>query len=113
MSMPDLATFLREHLRALRGEPALLPAAIAGVMHTRRVRGGLGFGVGKVRQIEPVSTFSGSAGTFLCMIAIAPRHDVAVAVAANAADEGAETAVKEALVALLETYALPDDPGGG
>ena len=63
MSMPDLARFLREHLRALRGEPALLPPAIAREMHTRRSGGGLGFGVGKVKEIEPASTYSGSAGT--------------------------------------------------
>ena len=105
MSMPDLARFLREHLRALRGAPAFLPSAIAREMHTRRARSGLGFGVGKVQAIEPVSTFSGSAGTFLCMIAIAPRHDVAVAVAANSADARAEAAVKQALVELLTGYA--------
>ena len=107
MSMPDLASFLREHLRALRGEPAILPAAIAREMHTRRARGGLGFGVGKVREIEPASTYSGSAGTFLCMVVVAPRHDVAVAVAANASHAPAEAALKQALVELLTTYATP------
>jgi CubicO group peptidase (beta-lactamase class C family) len=105
MSMEDLALFLADHLRALRGERALLPPAVARTMHTPRAKSGLGFGVGKVGNIEPVSTFAGSAGTFLALIAIAPEHDVAVAVAANAADGQSDAALKSALKQFLQRFA--------
>jgi D-alanyl-D-alanine carboxypeptidase len=105
MNMEDLATFLAEHLRALRGHPAFLPPGVARTMHTRRTRSGLGFGVGKVAGIEPVHTHSGSAETFTTYIAIAPAHDTVVAISANAADEAAETAMKKVLRELIVRYA--------
>jgi CubicO group peptidase (beta-lactamase class C family) len=105
MNMEDLAEFLAEHLRALRGQPAFLPAGVARTMHTRRTRSGLGFGVGKVAGIEPVHTHSGSAETFTTYIAIAPAHDTVVAISANAADEAAETAMKKVLRELIVRYA--------
>jgi CubicO group peptidase (beta-lactamase class C family) len=97
MSMPDLATFLRAHLRALQGSGEFLPPDLVRQMHTRRTRSGLGFGVGEVRGIAPVSTYAGSAGTFLCVIAIAPTRDVAVAVAVNAATPAADSLAKALL----------------
>jgi len=105
MSMEDLARFLRAHLVALRGTDSIVKTATAKEMHTKRTRSGLGFGVAKVGEIEPVSTYTGSAGTFLTLIAIAPRHDLVVAVSANAADAGADAAARAALKELLAKYA--------
>lgn len=106
MSMDDLATFLAAHMRALTdGKDFLLPE-VARTMHTRRARSGLGFGVGKVGPIEPVSTYSGSAGTFLALIAVAPNHNTAVTVSANAANDATENGLKELLKGLLARYAV-------
>ena len=106
MSMDDLAKFLADQLRALRGESALIPPAIAKTMHTRRTRSGLGFGVSKVGKLEPVSTYTGSAGTFVTLIAIAPKANVAVAVSANGENDPTETALKHLLIENLTRYAV-------
>ena len=105
MSMDDLAKFLADQLRALRNESALIPPAIAKTMHTRRKKSGLGFGVSKVGMLEPVSTYSGSAGTFVTLIAIAPTANVAVAVSANGANDATEAALKKLLIETLTRYA--------
>lgn len=105
MSTEDLVRFLRAHLIALRGKDSIVKAATAKEMHTKRVKSGLGFGVGKVAEIEPVSMYAGSGGTFLTLIAIAPKHDLVVAVSANAADAAADAAAKAALKELLTRYA--------
>jgi hypothetical protein len=91
-------------LRALRGESALIPPAIARAVHRRRTRSGLGFGVGKVGSIEAVNTYSGSAGTFLTLIAVAPTKNVAVAVSSNGANEATEAALATLLKKTLIRY---------
>ena len=105
MSSADLAEFLRAHLRALRGERTIISPETATLMHTRRVRSGLGFGVQKVGDFEPVSVYSGSAETFYTVIAIAPKQNVAVVVQANAGDQSAQKAVGETLRSLLTRFA--------
>jgi len=105
MSSGDLAEFLRAHLRALRGQKTLITPATATLMHTRRVRSGLGFGVQKIGDIEPVSVYSGSADTFYTVFAVAPKANVVVVVDTNAADEAAQKAVGATLRAMLQRFA--------
>ncbi len=105
MSTDDLATFLRAHLRAMRGEKSLISPAAEVVMHTKRMRSGLGFGVTTVAGLENVASYSGSADTFFTVIAIAAKENVAVAVSTNAAGDEAQKAVGSMLKDLLVRYA--------
>jgi CubicO group peptidase (beta-lactamase class C family) len=105
LSMPDLARFLVAHLRALHGDGRLLDPKTARLMQTRRIRGGLGWGVQKLLDFDPVSVYSGSGGTFITIVALAQEADVVVAVSANAGTEAADAAAKEALKELLSRYA--------
>ena len=105
MSSGDLAEFLRAHLRALRGEKTLITPATAAQMHTRRIRSGLGFGVQKIEDIEPVSVYSGSAGTFVTVFAVAPSGNVIVVVETNAGDETAQKAAGATLKEMLKRFA--------
>lgn len=105
MSADDLAKFLQAHLRAMRGAKTIITPATAATMHTRRKRSGLGFGVASVAGFENVATHSGSADTFVTVIAIAADKDVAVAVSTNAAGEREEKAVGQILRDLLARYA--------
>jgi D-alanyl-D-alanine carboxypeptidase len=105
MSSDDLALFLQAHLRAMRGARTLITPETAATMHTRRKKGGLGFGVAAVAGFENVATHSGSADTFVTVIAIAANEDVAVAVSTNAAGESEQKAVGQILRDLLTRYA--------
>lgn len=105
MSSDDLAAFLRAHLRAMRGDPSLITPVTATAIHTRHIRSGLGFGVNSVAGFENVATHSGSADTFVTVIAIAPAQDVAVAVSTNVAGPDVEKAVGAVLKDLLIRYA--------
>jgi CubicO group peptidase (beta-lactamase class C family) len=105
MSLPDLARFARAHLRGLDGREPLLRAETFRAMHTRRLRSGLGWGVTKLLGHEPVSTFSGSAGTFVAMIALVHDSDLGFVVAANAADASTEGMVKTVLKELVARFA--------
>jgi CubicO group peptidase (beta-lactamase class C family) len=105
MSSDDLALFLQAHLRAMRGTPTIITAQTAAAMHTRRKKSGLGFGVASVAGFENVATHSGSADTFVTVIAIAAKEDVAVAVSTNAAGEREQKAVGQILRELLARYA--------
>ncbi|MBV8516366.1 MAG: beta-lactamase family protein [Acidobacteria bacterium] len=105
MSSGDLAEFLRAHLRALRGTKTLITPQTATLMHTRRLRSGLGFGVQKIGDLEPVSVYSGSADTFVTVFAVAPSANVLVVVDTNAGDENAQKAAGATLKALLARFA--------
>jgi len=105
MTSDDLAEFLRAHLRAMRGTATIIPPSTAAVMHTKRIKSGLGFGVASVAGFENVATHSGSADTFITVIAISAEHDVAVAVSANAAGDAAQHAVGAMLRELLVRFA--------
>jgi len=89
----------------MRGTPALITVQTAAAMHTRRKKTGLGFGVAAVAGLEDVATHSGSADTFVTVIAIAAKEDVAVAVSTNAAGEREQKAVGQILRELLTRYA--------
>ncbi|HEX7190382.1 MAG TPA: serine hydrolase domain-containing protein [Thermoanaerobaculia bacterium] len=108
MTSDDLAAFLRAHLRAMNGEKTLISPATAAVMHAKRKKSGLGFGVATVAGFEDVATHSGSADTFVTVIAIAPHDNVAVAVSTNAAGDTATKAVGAELKDLLTRFARRD-----
>src|SRR5262245_8148782 len=55
MSMPDLARFLIAHLRALHGDSHLVKPETARLMHTRRIKSGLGWGVQPLAGFDAVS----------------------------------------------------------
>jgi CubicO group peptidase (beta-lactamase class C family) len=105
MSSRDLAEFLRAHLRALCGEKTLISPATATLMHTRRLRSGLGFGVQKIGDIDPVSVYSGSADTFVTVFAVAPKANVIVVVDTNTGDENAQKVAGATLKAMLARFA--------
>jgi CubicO group peptidase (beta-lactamase class C family) len=105
MTSDDLAEFLRAHLRAMRGTATLIPPSTAAVMHTKRIKSALGFGSAPVAGFEHVATHSGSADTFMTVIAIAADHDVAVVVSTNAAGDAAQHAVGAVLRELLVRFA--------
>jgi len=105
LSMPDLARFLVAHLRALHGDASLLKPETARLMHTRRIKSGLGWGVQELVGLNPVSVFQGSAETFITIVAVAHDADVVVAVSANSADKEADAATKQALKQLLTRFA--------
>lgn len=107
MSMPDLARFLIAHLRALHGDAGLVKPETARLMHTRRIKSGLGWGVQAVGDFDPVSVFQGSADTFITIVAIVHDGDLVVAVSANSATKEADAATKQALKQLLAKYGHP------
>lgn len=107
MTTDDLATFLRAHLLAMNGKRTLISPETAKVMHTKRKKSGLGFGVASVAGFEDVATHSGSADTMVTVIAIAPHDNVAVAVSTNAAGDSATKAVGAELKELLTRFAAP------
>ena len=105
MTSDDLAQFLRAHLMAMRGVTTIIPPSTAAVMHTKRIKSGLGFGVNAVSGFQNVATYSGSADTFMTVIAIAAAQDVAVVVQTNAAGDAAQHAVGAMLKELLVRFA--------
>ena len=104
MSMPDLARFLVAHLRALHGDARLLKPETARLMHTRRIKSGLGWGVQPVGDFDPVSVYQGSADTFITIVAIVHDADLVIAVSANSATKEADAATKQALKRLLARF---------
>jgi CubicO group peptidase (beta-lactamase class C family) len=104
MSMPDLARFLAAHLRALHGDSQLVKPETARLMHTRRIKSGLGWGVQPLAGFDAVSVYQGSADTFITIVAIVHDADLVIAVSANSATKEADAATKQALKTLLARY---------
>lgn len=104
MNMPDLARFARFHLAALRGKDGILKASTVREMHTKRVKSGLGWGVQKFLDFEPVSVYAGSAETFITIIALIPQQNLAVMVSTNSDSEESDQATKKALKLLIEKF---------
>jgi len=113
MSMPDLARFLIAHLRALHGDGGLVKPETARLMHTRRIKSGLGWGVQPLAGFDAVSVYQGSADTFITIVAIVHDGDLVVAVSANSATKEADAATKQALKQLIARYARKPEGAGG
>jgi CubicO group peptidase (beta-lactamase class C family) len=102
-SIGDLGRYAADHLNGLLGRKALLPRAAYDKLHRTPTGADQGFTLGwGVRQDPRWGTLhygAGSGGTFFVRIAIAPEHDVAVAVASNSGEAAAAT--KEVIESLL------------
>ncbi|HLJ74118.1 MAG TPA: serine hydrolase domain-containing protein, partial [Thermoanaerobaculia bacterium] len=105
MTADDLARFLRAHLLAMRGGTTIISPSTAAVMHTKRIKSGLGFGVATFAGFDNVATHSGSADTFTTVIAIAAKQNVAIVVQTNAAGDAATHAAGVMLRDLLVRFA--------
>ncbi|HVG06554.1 MAG TPA: serine hydrolase domain-containing protein [Thermoanaerobaculia bacterium] len=102
-SIGDLGRYAADHLNGLLGRKALLPQAVYDKLH-RTPDGAeqgftLGWGVRRDARWGVLHYGAGSGGTFFVRIAIAPEHDVAVAVASNSGEAAAAT--REAMESLL------------
>jgi CubicO group peptidase (beta-lactamase class C family) len=102
-SIGDLGRYAADHLNGLLGRKALLPRSAYDKLHRTPTGADQGFTLGwGVRQDRRWGTLhygAGSGGTFFVRIAIAPEHDVAVAVASNSGEAAAAT--KEVIESLL------------
>ncbi len=99
ISMPDYGRFLQMNLQALQGQETLLPGTLLRTLHNDGEAGiGLGWGVQSFGELGLFSVHSGSAGTFLCMAAVAHDRDRAVAVAVNGGSE-TDAAFDQAVIA--------------
>lgn len=102
-SIGDLGRYAADHLNGLLGRKALLPRAAYDRLH-RTPTGAdqgftLGWGVRRDARWGVLHYGAGSGGTFFVRIAIAPEHDIAVAVASNSGEAAAAT--REAIESLL------------
>lgn len=107
-SIGDLGRYAADHLNGLLGRKALLTGAAYEKLH--RTLGGadqgftLGWGVRRDTRWGVLHYGAGSGGTFFVRIAIAPEHDVAVAVASNSGEAAAAT--REVIESLLAQPSL-------
>ncbi|HEX5715398.1 MAG TPA: serine hydrolase domain-containing protein [Thermoanaerobaculia bacterium] len=102
-SIGDLGRYAADHLNGLLGRKALLPQSAYEKLH-RTPDGAdqgftLGWGVRRDERWGVLHYGAGSGGTFFVRIAIAPEHDVAVAVASNSGEAAAAT--REVIESLL------------
>lgn len=102
MSIEDLAVYLQHHLRALSGEETVLDQKITTGLHDPVHSYGLGWFVVE-EEGRKVSRHSGSAGTFLCSVAINPSRDIAVAFLSNVRTDGAADACRHIMKELMST----------
>lgn len=89
MSAPDLARYALSHLRGLRGEDDLLPAAVIRELHTSApLDDGPPYAGGWVLETTadglPVHWHNGSLGVFFSMVRLVPDLDWGVVVIMNA-----------------------------
>ena len=103
-SLPDMAGFISGVLGAWRGENKFLNRETLETMMTRRIRGGLGWGVTSAFGYDRVATYSGSADTFLMVIVVIPDANLGFAVVANAFTDNVEKAVIQALREIVAIY---------
>lgn len=112
-SIGDLGRYAADHLNGLLGRKALLPRAAYEKLHRTPSRAEqgftLGWGVRRDARWGVLHYGAGSGGTFFVRIAIAPEHDVAVAVASNSGEAAAAT--REVIESLLARSERSGDPG--
>ena len=103
-SLPDMAGFISGILGAWQGENEFLGRETLETMMTRRIRGGLGWGVTSAFGYDRVATYSGSADTFLMVIVVIPDANLGFAVVANAFTDTVERAVIQSLREIVALY---------
>ncbi|MCA8949766.1 MAG: beta-lactamase family protein [Planctomycetes bacterium] len=106
VSIRGYAAFLRQQLRGRRGLDPSRDAAFYRHLH-HAIEFGSEYSLGWywVDQFDDeVSSHTGSADTFYCSCIVLPGHDIAIAVVANAATDGAREAVTHVRNFLLRPY---------
>ncbi|MFH0778170.1 MAG: serine hydrolase domain-containing protein [Candidatus Eisenbacteria bacterium] len=94
MAIGDYASFVRMHLRGLRGENTLVTAATMNKLHTPNGEYALGWEILPIGGV-PSSAHVGSGGTFYAFAVIQPSRNLALAILANSADEVTDRAFAE------------------
>jgi D-alanyl-D-alanine carboxypeptidase len=87
LSIVDYGKFLQMNLKGLQGLETILSSESIQHLHNHGNKGmGLGWGVGSLKTIENLGTFSthgGSAGTFICVAGVSHQLDLAVGLFTN------------------------------
>ena len=112
-STEDWAKYAQLHLAAARGTAKMLTADSFEVLHSDPYKQDYGFGWAVVHEEwggGPVFAHDGSNGRWYAVIVIAPKRDIAILVATNAADGTAQSACRETIHALRKRYA-DESPG--
>ncbi|RIK67629.1 MAG: hypothetical protein DCC65_05715 [Planctomycetota bacterium] len=107
MSIGDWAAYAHLHLQALRGNHRLLRPETWRRIHGDPFGQGYAFGWATGRQhwaSGPVLAHDGSNGRWYAIAVLAPRRDLAILVATNAADATAEKACVAAIEAIKKHY---------
>ena len=112
-SITDWAKYAMLHLRAARGKPKLLKAETFKKLHTDVHDQHYAFGWAIVDDAKwangPVLAHDGSNGRWYAAVVIAPKVDLALLVATNAADETAQNACRDARKAMRERFIKSSD----
>ncbi len=91
VSLPDYGRFLQMNLKALQHRETPISGSLLRYLHNDGQAGiGMGWGVQSFGDLGLFSVHSGSAGTFLCLAAVANGADFAVAIAVNGGSEGGD-----------------------
>jgi len=109
VSMPDYGRFLQMNLKALQVRETPIRSSLLRYLHNDGEAGvGLGWGIQPFGELGLFSVHSGSAGTFLCLAAVALSRDRAVAITVNGGsetDEAFEPAVIEGFKRMVANFA--------
>ena len=98
--LPGYARFIEAHLDGLRGRDGIMSTGTFEHLHAARDALALGWGVPELDE-EETHVHSGSAETFLALVALQPRRGAAAAVVANAAGPSVDRALPTLLKELL------------
>jgi len=112
-SVEDWARYAHLHLSAARGTSIMLTADSFEVLHSDPYKQDYGFGWAVMNEDwggGPVLAHDGSNGRWYAVIVIAPKRDIAILVATNAADGTAQSACREAITAIRKRF-LDMNPG--
>lgn len=110
-SIEDWATYVQLHLSAARGECRLLNANSYKELHSDPYDHDYAFGWARMTQDwggGPMLMHDGSNGRWYAIVLIAPQRDIVFLVATNAADDTAQSAVRETVSELRKRF-LPDE----
>lgn len=111
-SIEDWAKYAQLHLSAARGACRLLTEHSYKELHSDPYKHDYAFGWAMMTEDwggGPMLMHDGSNGRWYAVVLIAPQRDIAFLVATNAADDTAQSAVRETVSALRKRF-LPDGP---
>lgn len=111
-SIEDWARYAQLHLNAARGHHRLLSEKTYKCLYEDPFDQGYAYGWATLEQDwggGQILAHDGSNGRWYAVVMIAPKRDLAFLVATNAADDTAQSAVREALTVLQKRF-IPDDP---